>query len=135
MPMDFLALFYAPMMLASARPAAPFILAAIFGLAQLVLLLRHRQRPVMLLWRRPALFAAAIWVVYGLYELQVQATTPSANIRIDLLVLAPILYVFTAVAIWWVWREWHAPHVEVMAQGDVASRDASEPGQDNTPGQ
>jgi hypothetical protein len=104
--MDFLALFYAPMKLVLAWPAAPFLLAAVFATLQVALLIRQRQRPAMILWRRPALFAAAIWVVYALYELQVQATMPTANIRIDLLVLAPILYVFTAVAVWWIAREW-----------------------------
>lgn len=106
--MGFLAIFYAPMALVLAQPAAPFIFSALLALAQCALLLRHRQRPTMLLWRRPALFAAAIWTVYGLYELQVQATMPTANIRIDLLVLAPILYVFSAVALWWILREWQS---------------------------
>ena len=107
--MDFLALFYAPRALVQAWPAAPFLLAALFALAQLTLIVFREHRPAMILWRRPALFAAAIWVVYGLYELQVQATNLYANIRIDLLVLAPILYVFSAVAVWWVAREWRGP--------------------------
>lgn len=104
--MDFLALFYAPSALVSAWPAAPFLLAGLFALAQVALIVFHQHRPALILWRRPALFAAAIWVVFGLYELQVRATNAYANIRIDLLVLAPILYVFSAVAVWWVVREW-----------------------------
>ena len=113
--MDFLGIFYAPMVLVAAQPAAPFLIAAVLAVLQIGLLIRDRERPAMLLWRRPALFAAAIWVVYGLYELQVQATMPNANIRIDLLVLAPILYVFTTVAIWWIWRRFRGvPDIAVV---------------------
>lgn len=115
-----LALFDAPRALVQAWPAAPFVLAALFALAQLALILFRQHRPAMILWRRPALFAAAIWVVYGLYELQVQATNLYANIRIDLLVLTPILYVFSAVAAWWLVREWRAPRLH----DDAASGDA-----------
>lgn len=119
--MDFLALFYAPRALVQAWPAAPFLLAALFALAQLALIVFRQHRPAMILWRRPALFAAAIWVVYGLYELQVQATTLYANIRIDLLVLAPILYVFSAVGLWWVAREWRGP---LRPQAEAPTGDA-----------
>lgn len=107
--MSFLELFYAPMRLVLSQPAAPFLLAGLFAGLQVALLVARREGFRMVLWRRPVLFAAAIWVVYGLYELQVQATMPDANIRIDLLVLAPILYVFTALAVWWIWREFHRP--------------------------
>ncbi len=110
--MDFLSIFFAPMALVAALPAAPFLIAAALAAGQIVLLVKHRQRYRLILWRRPLLFAAAIWMVYGLYEMQVQATTPHANIRIDLLVLSPILYVFTLVACWWIWREWRAPTAE-----------------------
>jgi hypothetical protein len=114
--MNVLALFYAPMALVQVWPAAPFLLAGLFALAQLGLLLARKHRPAMILWRRPALFAAAIWVVYGLYELQVQATALYANIRIDLLVLTPILYVFSAVGAWWVVREWRGPRPAATAE-------------------
>lgn len=113
--MDFLSIFFAPMALVAAQPAAPFLIAAVLAVGQIVLLLKHRQPYRLILWRRPLLFAAAIWVVYGLYEMQVQATMPNANIRIDLLVLSPILYVFTLVACWWIWREWRVPSAEPSA--------------------
>jgi hypothetical protein len=54
--------------------------------------------------------------VYGLYELQVQATWHTGNIRFDLLVLAPILYVFSAVGAWWFVRCWHDPAHAVVRQ-------------------
>lgn len=131
--MDFLALFYAPMKLVQAWPAAPFMLAALFALAQLGLMLFRQHRPAMILWRRPALFAAAIWVVYGLYELQVQATSAYANIRIDLLVLAPILYVFSAVAVWWIVREWRAPPATVTTGPEDADGSGPSAGPGNDP--
>ena len=113
--MDFLSIFFAPMALVAAYPAAPFLIAAALAAGQIALLLKHRLSYRLILWRRPLLFAAAIWVVYGLYEMQVQATMPDANIRIDLLVLSPILYVFTLVACWWIWREWREPGAEPPA--------------------
>lgn len=119
--MSFLDLFHAPMTLVKSWPAAPFLLAALFALAQLGLIVFRQHHPALILWRRPALFAAAIWVVYGLYELQVQATAAYANIRIDLLVLAPILYVFSAVGVWWIAREWRRP---ALTAADVAPNPA-----------
>ncbi|MDX2218985.1 MAG: hypothetical protein SF172_08190 [Burkholderiales bacterium] len=126
--MDFLSLFTAPQALVQAWPAAPFLLAAAFALAQLALIVFRQHRPAMILWRRPALFAAAIWVVYGLYELQVQATQLYANIRIDLLVLAPILYVFSAVGVWWVAREWRGPQ---RPQAEAPTGDAGTAADEN----
>lgn len=131
--MDFLALFYAPKVLVQALPAAPFVIAAVFAIAQLVLIRWRDHQPAMILWRRPALFAAAIWVVYGLYELQVQATAAYADIRIDLLVLAPILYVFTAVGVWWIAREWRGRPASGDDQAETTdSGPPSKPGNDVT---
>ena len=123
--MEFLNLFHAPMFMAVRWPAAPFLIAAVFALGQLALMWRHRWRFNVHMWRRPALFACAIWLVYGLYELQVQATWHTGNIRFDLLVLAPILYVFSAVGAWWFLRCWRDPAQAVVRVPEEADSPAS----------
>lgn len=49
---------------------------------------------------RPLLLAAAAWVVYAAWEWLVQARTPEANIRVDLLLIWPILAIVSVVALW-----------------------------------
>jgi hypothetical protein len=48
---------------------------------------------------RPLLWAAAAWAVYAAWEWLVKARTPEANIRVDLLVLWPVLLVASIVAV------------------------------------
>ncbi|MEO9612459.1 MAG: hypothetical protein ABJG86_10395 [Nitratireductor sp.] len=43
--------------------------------------------------------AAALWLAYALWETAVQIMTPEANIRVDLLVIAPILVVVSLAAL------------------------------------
>jgi hypothetical protein len=48
--------------------------------------------------RHPAalLVAAAAWTLYALWEWLVQARTPEANIRVDLLLIWPVLAILSA---------------------------------------
>jgi hypothetical protein len=48
----------------------------------------------------PLLVAAAAWLVYAGWEWLVVARTPEANIRVDLLVIWPVLAVLSAWALW-----------------------------------
>jgi uncharacterized membrane protein SirB2 len=65
-------------------------------------------------WRKRSLFArdffreapvlaGALWLIFNLYELQFAATFAKthtgANLRMDLIILVPILYVLTAAAV------------------------------------
>lgn len=50
---------------------------------------------------RPLAVAAAAWALGGLWEYLVMTRTPEANIRVDLLVLIPVLWILTA---WSVFR-------------------------------
>jgi hypothetical protein len=61
-----------------------------------------------LLWRwtrsRIALVAAVLWVAYAGWEIAVSEDRADANIRIDLLVIYPVLAVLTVLAVWSGWR-------------------------------
>jgi hypothetical protein len=61
-----------------------------------------------LLWRsarsRIALVAAVLWVAYAGWEITVSEDRADANIRIDLLVIYPVLAVLTVLAVWSGWR-------------------------------
>lgn len=60
------------------------------------------------LWRsthsRIALVAAVLWVAYAGWEIAVSEGRADANIRIDLLVIYPVLAVLTVLAVWSGWR-------------------------------
>lgn len=45
---------------------------------------------------RPLLYASIAWLVYAAWELLVLIRTPEANIRLDLLVIWPILAIVSA---------------------------------------
>ena len=61
-----------------------------------------------LVWRsclsRTALVAAVLWVAYAAWEITVSEHRLDANIRIDLLVIYPLLAVLTVLAVWSGWR-------------------------------
>ena len=61
-----------------------------------------------LVWRstrsRIALFATVLWVAYTGWEITVSEDRADANIRIDLLVIYPVLAVLTVLAVWSGWR-------------------------------
>ena len=54
-------------------------------------------------FREAPVFAGLLWLIFNLYELQVAATSapnsPGGTLRMDLIILVPILYVLTLAAI------------------------------------
>lgn len=54
-------------------------------------------------FREAPVLAGALWLIFNLYELQFSATMANAqagaNLRMDLIILVPILYVLTAAAV------------------------------------
>ena len=72
-------------------PLLALIPGALFGL------LAWRRR------RRAAWVAAAVWVAYAFYELGMKRRilcSGECNIRVDLLLLYPLLFALTLVALW-----------------------------------
>jgi hypothetical protein len=53
---------------------------------------------------RPLLVAAAAWALYAGWEWLVQVRTPEADIRVDLLLLWPVLAILSIVAVVKVFR-------------------------------
>lgn len=49
--------------------------------------------------RRPLLVATGTWLLYAVWEWLVQVRTPEANIRVDLLVIWPVLAILSAWAL------------------------------------
>ncbi len=106
--MDFFSiLMFGPSLLAHAMPAAPFAIAGSLAGVQAILTLSGRAPPGRSFFRMPPLFAGVLWLVFGLYELQVQAWEARIDspLRIDLMVWVPVLYVFSVLAAISAWRQ------------------------------
>ena len=49
---------------------------------------------------------AALWLLYPFYEVWVQySCTGECNIRVDLLIIFPIIFVYTAVSVVWIFKK------------------------------
>lgn len=82
--MEFL---FLPFALTVEFPWLPFAIGGVFAFAG---------------WRRRSIWvwlAAVLWPLYGLWELSVQTRMPLADIRIDLMLIAPVLLVTSLLAI------------------------------------
>lgn len=93
-------LLYGPAILARAIPASSFVIGGFLIAIQLGMFRLSGRRYDRQFFRMAPTFGGLLWIIFGLYELQIQAggETLVAPIRIDLLVLAPILYVFSLLA-------------------------------------
>ena len=94
-------LLFGPAILARAIPASSFVIGGFLIVTQLGMFRLFGRRCDRQFFRMAPTFGGLLWIIFGLYELQMQAgeKTLTAAIRIDLLVLAPILYVFTLLAV------------------------------------
>lgn len=94
--MTWLEAVYAPMALLHDRPALAFAPAAALAAAAFAAR-RLPRHAAAFLW--PA-GGAALWAAYGVYELRMRAweRTVTAPIRVDLLIIGPLLYAATLVS-------------------------------------
>lgn len=53
---------------------------------------------------RPLLIASSVWGLYAAWEWMVRIKTPEANIRVDLLVMWPVLVILSAWALFRAFR-------------------------------
>lgn len=102
-------LFYGPKVFSEAYPWGCFTVAAALISLQLALVLRASEVLDKSFFRKPAVFAGLLWLIYGLYEPQLRAGFPNANIRIDMLVLTPILYCFSVLAAYSLYNQLRGP--------------------------
>jgi hypothetical protein len=93
-------LLYGPAILARAIPSSSFVIGGFLIAIQLGVFRLSRRRFDRQFFRMAPTFGGLLWIIFGLYELQIQAGEKAlaAAIRLDLLVLTPILYVFTLLA-------------------------------------
>lgn len=110
--MDFLQwIFFGPAKLIAVWPYAGIAFAAILIAAQLWLHLRDGRPFNLQFFREPAVFAGVLWLVFNAYERQLLAIATKEGgifLRIDLMVLVPILYVMTAMGLLSIFRQ-HRP--------------------------
>lgn len=53
---------------------------------------------------RPLLIASIVWAFYASWECLIQIKTPEANIRVDLLVIWPVLAILSTLALFRLFR-------------------------------
>jgi hypothetical protein len=104
-------LFFGPARLIALWPLAGVAIALLLLTIQLMLSVRGGRMPGLGYFREAPVLAGLLWLIFGLYERQVDAVRllsgdPTPPFRIDLLVLAPILYVLTAAAVYSIYRQW-----------------------------
>jgi hypothetical protein len=100
-------IFFGPATLVAAVPYAGFLIGGILLAGQAIHSLSRRGIGFGRAWfREPPVLAGLIWLIFNLYELQLAAVfteklrTAEAPLRLDLLVVSPILYVLTGFAVY-----------------------------------
>lgn len=94
-----LKLIYLPFKLFQAVPLLAFLPAALFVTAAIGLGRPNRASRLRSAARGLAFIAATLWALYAIWELVVSSSDPAANIRVDLLLIAPILISVTILAV------------------------------------
>jgi hypothetical protein len=94
-------LLFGPAFLARAFPSSTFVIGGSLIAIQFVMFRLLGRRYDRQFFRMAPTFGGLLWVIFGLYELQMQAGEKNlgAPIRIDLLILVPVLYVFSILAV------------------------------------
>lgn len=92
-------LFFGPAKLIAHWHYAGVFIGSTLIVGQLVLALRARRPLNISFFRAAPVFAGLLWWIFNAYELQISAVGAGAALRIDLVVLVPILYVLTIAAV------------------------------------
>ena len=101
--------FFGPAKLAALWPYSGVAIAIGFIALQAIVYARAGSPFDQAFFRKAPVFAGLLWLIFGFYEMQVQAIlVQPANaaplLRLDMIVLTPILYVLSAMAIGSIWR-------------------------------
>ena len=95
-------IFFGPAKLIAVWPYAGFLIAALLIGVQAALSWRKGALFERGFFREAPVFAGLLWVIFNLYELQFAATfqqkLAGSSLRMDLIILVPILYVLTLAA-------------------------------------
>ena len=96
-------IFFGPAKLVAIWPYAGALIAVPLIVTQIIL--SHRRATLFQreFFREAPVFAGVLWIIFNLYELQLAATFAqqqvAGTLRIDLIILVPILYVLTIAAV------------------------------------
>jgi hypothetical protein len=101
-------LFFGPSKLLAIWPLAGVAVAAVLIACQVALTLRSGRAVDLGFFRQAPVFAGLLWLIFNGFEAQmvVLAGKSGGLLRIDLMVLVPILYVLTAVAVHSIAKQW-----------------------------
>ena len=101
-------LFFGPSMLIAIWPLAGVVIAVFLILCQLALTYRSGQAFDLKLFRKAPVFAGLLWLIFNGFEAQMSVLAGKSGglLRIDLMVLVPILYALTAMAIHSIAHQW-----------------------------
>ena len=96
-------IFFGPAKLLAVLPTAGFVIAGVFIGVQVWLTHRRKTRFERTFFREAPVLGGLLWLIFNLYELQVSANTArnvtTDTLRMDLIILVPILYVMTFAAL------------------------------------
>jgi hypothetical protein len=99
-------LLFAPAKLIALWPAAGFALGAVLIGWEAAHYWRRTRPWSAAFFREAPVFAGLLWILFNAYEWQVAATRLGGSpLRLDLIVLVPILYALTGMACLVVWRQ------------------------------
>lgn len=106
-------IFFGPAKLAAIWPYAGLAIAIALILIQIAITISAGAPFDKSFFRKAPVFAGLLWLIFGFYEMQMQAvifksvTVPT--FRLDLIVLTPILYLMSAAAVYVIWHAiWRA---------------------------
>ena len=92
--MNLIEVLFAPILPFVAHPGRIAAVAILFGVLFLVLGWRQHR------WSWPLLWAAGAWATFALWEWSIWVQQEEANIRVDLLLIYPLLLGLTLWALW-----------------------------------
>ena len=96
-------IFFGPAKLVAAWPYAGIFIAAALIVVQVLISQRRGTLLERGFFREATVFAGLLWLIFNLYELQLAASFAqnqvAAPLRMDLIVLVPILYALSCAAI------------------------------------
>ena len=103
--------FLAPAYLIAAWPYAGVVIAAVLIALQAGLTAKAARGFNIGFFREPMVFAGLLWLIYGFYERQAAVLSPGSNSglslgnRFDLIILVPILYAMSAMALYSLYQQ------------------------------
>jgi hypothetical protein len=106
-------IFFGPAVLIAYWPYAGIAIAIILIVTQAILTKQKNGAFDKSFFREAPVFAGLLWLIFGFYEMQMQAAMTNAGkpnevmsfFRLDLIILVPILYLLTAAAIYSIVRQ------------------------------